>query len=196
MGSLEALTEKIIEDGKIQAQRMIDEALEKSKRELEEKKRETDRTCATMIKEAEVKAGELHHQICAEKELEIRDKNLFMKQKVIDRVFMEAFVQLKNLDLKEYKELLSRMLGDKDLSSYVLILPEKYTEKEKELDVFLNDLVGKEKFPLKMDYKPFTGGFMLIRDGIEENYTFESWIDVIRQEMEREVLNLLYGEEK
>lgn len=34
-----------------------------------------------------------------------------------------------------------------------------------------------------------------MRDGIEENYTFESWIDVIRQEVEREVVDILYREE-
>lgn len=196
MGSLEELTGKIIEDGKIQAQRLIDEAVENSKRELEEKAREIERNCDNIIKEAEVKADELYHQICAEKEIEIRDKNLFTKQKIIDRIFMEAFAQLKNLDIEGYKELLSRMLGEKDLSNYILILPERYSKMETGIDTFLNSLIEKDKFPLKTEYRSLSGGFILVKDGIEENYTFESWIEVIRQEMEREVLDILYGKEK
>lgn len=196
MGSLEELTGKIIEDGKIQAQRLIDEAVENSKRELEEKAREIERTCDNIIKEAEEKADELYHQICAEKEIEIRDKNLFTKQKVIDRIFMEAFAQLKNLDIEGCKELLSRMLGEKDLSNYILILPERYFQMETGIDTFLNSFIEKDKFPLKIVYRSLSGGFILDKDGIEENYTFESWIEVIRQEMEREVLDILYGKEK
>lgn len=165
LGSLEALTEKIIEDGKIQAQRFIDEAAENSKRELEEEIHEIDRICDNRIKEAEVKAGELYHMICAEKEIELRDKNLFIKQKVMDRVFREAFMQLKNLNIIEYKELLSRMLGDKDLSNDILILPEKYAGLEYEMDSFLNGFVGKGKTPLKIAYRPLAGGF----------YSYEGW---------------------
>lgn len=195
MGSLEALTEKIIEDGRNQAQRLIDETVKKSKKVLEEEIREIEHICDNRIKEAEVKAGELYHMICAEKEIELRDKNLFIKQKVMDRVFREAFMQLKNLNIVEYKDLLTRLLGDKDLSNDILILPEKYDRMEYDMDSFLNGLVGKDKTPLKTVYRPLAGGFILMREGIEENYTFESWIDVIRQKMEREVADILYGEE-
>lgn len=195
LGSLEALTEKIIEDGQNQAQKLIEKAVENSKKELEEEIREIERICENRIKEAEVKAAELYHRICAEKEIEIRDKNLLIKQNVMDRVFHEALMQLKNLDIMEYKELLTRMLLDKDLSNDILILPEKYHRPEYDMDSFLNGLVGKDKVPLKTVYQPLAGGFILMRDGIEENYTFEAWIDVIRQEMEREVVDILYGEE-
>lgn len=187
LGSLEALTKKIIEDGSIQAQRIIDEALEKSKKELEEAIRETERICANRIKEAEGKADELYQLICAEKEIELRDKNLFIKQKMIDQVFMEAFKQLQNLKIEDYKELLIRMLGNRDLSNNILILPEKYAGAEQELN---------ENPPLKTEYRPLAGGFILMREGVEENYTFESWIDMIRQEMEQEVMDILYGEER
>ncbi|MFR3728070.1 V-type ATP synthase subunit E [Lacrimispora sp.] len=187
MGSLEALTKKIIEDGSTQAQRIIDEALEKSKKELEEAIRETERICANRIKEAEGKANELYQLICAEKEIELRDKNLFIKQKMIDQVFKEAFKQLQNLKIEDYKELLIRMLGNRDLSNNILILPEKYAGAEQELNV---------NPPLKTEYRPLAGGFILMREGVEENYTFESWIDLIRQEMEQEVMDILYGEER
>lgn len=187
MGSLEALITKIIEDGQNQAQKLIDETVENSKKVLEEEIRETERLCDNRIKEAEIKAGELYHMICAEKEIEIRDKNLFIKQNVMDRVFTEAFMQLKNLNGDKFKDLLIRMLGNKDLSNDILILPEKYSGLEKEKESFLDGLV--------ISYRPLDGGFILVRDGIEENYTFESWIDVIRQEMEREVMDILYGEE-
>lgn len=195
MGSLEELTGKIIEDGKIQAQKIIDEAIESSKRELEEETKRIEHSCDSMIKEAEIKANEWYRQICAEKEIEIRDKNLFMKQKILDGIFSEAFEQLKNLDIEGYKELLKRKLLGKDLSNYILMIPDKYLKMQNELEHFLQGLFEKDKFPMKVDYKPLAGGFILVQDGIEENYTFESWIDLIRQEIEREVLDILYREE-
>lgn len=195
MGSLEELTGKIVEDGRIQAQKIIDEAVERSKKELEEEMSKVDRSCDNMIKDARIKAKDLYHQICAEKEIELRDKNLFIKQKVIDGVFAEAFSQLKNLSIEEFKLLLTRMLKGRDLSNDSLILPSKYLAMQEEMDIFLNNLLEAGKFPIKTVYEPLAGGFILVQDGIEENYTFESWINVIRQEMEGEVLDILYGEE-
>jgi V/A-type H+-transporting ATPase subunit E len=195
MGSLEELTGKIVEDGRIQAQKIIDEAVERSKKELVEEMSKVDRNCDNMIKDAQIKAKDLYRQICAEKEIELRDKNLFIKQKVMDGVFADAFSQLKNLDIEEFKLLLTRMLKGRDLSNDSLILPAKYLAMQEELDTFLNNLLEAGKSPLKTIYQPMAGGFILVQDGIEENYTFESWLDVIRQEMEGEVLDILYGEE-
>lgn len=195
MGSLEELTGKIVEDGRIQAQKIIDEAVERSKKELEEEMSKVNRSCDNMIKDAQIKAKDLYHQICAEKEIELRDKNLFIKQKVIDGVFAEAFSQLKNLSIEEFKLLLTRMLKGRDLSNDSLILPSKYLAVQEEMDIFLNNLLEAGKFPIKTVFEPLSGGFILVQDGIEENYTFESWINVIRQEMEGEVLDILYGEE-
>jgi V/A-type H+-transporting ATPase subunit E len=195
MGSLEELTGKIVEGGRTQAQKIIDEAVERSKKELEEEMSKVDRNCDNMIKDAQIKAKDLYRQICAEKEIELRDKNLFIKQKVMDGVFADAFSQLKNLDIEEFKLLLTRMLKGRDLSNDSLILPAKYLAMQEELDTFLNNLLEAGKSPLKTIYQPMAGGFILVQDGIEENYTFESWLDVIRQEMEGEVLDILYGEE-
>ncbi|HEX3021917.1 MAG TPA: V-type ATP synthase subunit E [Lachnospiraceae bacterium] len=195
MGSLEELTGKIIEDGKLQAQRIINEAIENSKKELEQESRKSNQSCEDLIKAAEVKADELYKQICAEKEMEIRDKNLFMKQRILDQIFQDAFMQLKDISIEEYKEILQRMIADKDLSNYILILPDRFLHLQEEMYAFLTNLFERGKFPSQVVYKPLAGGFILIKDGVEENYTFEAWIDAVRQEMESKVIDILYGKE-
>jgi V/A-type H+-transporting ATPase subunit E len=195
LGSLEELTGKIIEDAKIQAQNIVNEAIESSKKELEEESRKFNQSCEDLIKAAEIKADELYKQICAEKEMEIRDKNLFMKQRILDQIFQDAFTQLKNLSIEEYKEILQRMIADKDLSKYILILPDRFLSLQEEMYTFLSNLIARGRFPSQVVYKPLAGGFILIKDGVEENYTFEAWIDAVRQDMESKVIDILYGKE-
>ncbi|WOO37655.1 V-type ATP synthase subunit E [Anaerocolumna sp. AGMB13020] len=198
MGSLESLTHKIIEDAKLQAEDIIKQALDKISVELEDEAGKNNIYCEKIKQEAERKAEEIYRRVIAEKEMEIRDKNLFVKQKQLDNVFHEALRRLKDLSLEEYIKYLRHTLSGKDLKGYEIFLPEKYNteENDKAIKELFNKISESSGVLSDIQYRPIGGGFILMKNGVVENYTFETWIDIIRQDAEGEVLEILYGKGK
>jgi len=198
LGSLEDLTRKIIEDAKLQADEVIKQALDKINVELDEEARKNNIHCEKIKQDAEKKAEEIFRRGFAEKEMEIRDKNLFVKQKQLDKIFHEALIRLKDLSLEEYLKYLKYTLSGKDLKGYEIFLPKKYnTEEDDKAIMKLLDEISENSVALSnIEYRSIGGGFILMKNRVVENYTFETWIDIIRQESEGEVLEILYGKGK
>jgi V/A-type H+/Na+-transporting ATPase subunit E len=198
LGSLEGLTRKIIEDAKLQADEIIKQALDKISVELEEEAGRNTIHCEKIKEDAEKKADEIYRRVIAEKEMEIRDKNLFVKQKQLDKVFFEALGRLKDLSLEEYLKYLEHTLSGKNLKDYEIFLPDKYNteENDKAIKELLDKICENSGVLSNIQYQPIGGGFILMKNGVVENYTFETWIDIIRQDAEGEVLEILYGKGK
>jgi V/A-type H+-transporting ATPase subunit E len=194
LGSIETLTQRIIEDGNQEAQQIIREALEKVEKQLAIETEKTNEMCKFILEEAELEADKLYHQICSEKEMEIRDENLSIKQGVLDEVYEKALTELKSLNEEEYFAYLKNILSGKDLQDCVIQLPERYLgEKEERIRDSIAEWGTTGEYKLSSQGYKVESGCKLIKDGVEENYTFESWIRYYRQEMEGEILEILYG---
>ncbi|HIT89876.1 MAG TPA: hypothetical protein IAC41_05590, partial [Candidatus Merdenecus merdavium] len=119
---------------------------------------------------------------------------LFLKEGMLDHVFDCAHEELKSLDQEEYMQFLTLNLSLKELEGYVLIIPERYLQDhESEIENALKTSGVTGNYTLINGSKHgVTNGFVLMKDGIEENHTFDSWIGYLREEMEGEILDILY----
>lgn len=186
MSNLDNLIQKIKLDAQSQAEEMQKEA-DKKKEEivngqvklaLEEK--------AKMIEKAEKEAEIVKSRILSNADLRVRDEMLKAKQEVIDKVFLLAKERLMNLDDKEYAEFVKNQISTLDLTGEEsIIVPNNRKNLIKDLG--LNLKVSEEE--------TIDSGFTLINKKVRLNFSFETLIDFLREDLETEIAQVLFKEE-
>lgn len=187
MSNLDNLISKIITDSEEESKKTVEaarkEASETVRKAADAARKEKERILAEADSEAE-KAAE---QMLLRKRLEIRDETLSAKREVIDRVFDGALKKLNDLPRDKYLKYLSGGLPE-GVSGGEFILPSKYEVKEDELKVLF---AGKE-VSLYKGGRSVGGGFILIKDGVEYNRSFEALVGYYRHELEGEIIKILF----
>lgn len=117
---------------------------------------------------------------------------------MISKVFEKAVERLNSLSTLEYKEYILRALDSLDLEGTEILIINKKDE-----DVinnkFLLDLnnklisLGKKGKISILTNGNFDRGFILDRNGIQINNTFESLVKSLRSELELEVTKVLFN---
>lgn len=221
MSNLDNLITKILNDCENESKRIIDvahtEALEVIRKSTEAAKKEEE----LLLSDAEGEAKKAAEQILLRKKLEIRDEHLSAKHEIINKVFEHALKELNDMPKNEYIEYLHDNLltlskdstpsndvlplnGDMPLENNMLftndtlfinggevILPIKYGIDEDEFySLFQNDQMADIK--LYKGERNINGGFILIKDGIEYNRTFEMLIKYYRHELESDIIKILF----
>ena len=185
MPGIENITDKITRDAKIKAALMISEARQKAADEAKIITEETDRETRRITEQAGVLASRRREQIAAKTDSEIRDKKLEAKQKAIDSVFSESLRRLENLspgELESFAADYCKKAGLKE--GDLIVLPDKYGEIDiKKIDPRLSLYSGERKI---------SGGFILISGDIEQNNTFSALLDFLRNDIEPEVVSMLF----
>ena len=182
MSNLNNLTSKILND-----------AEEKKKYILADAEAQKDKIITKANIEAEVKKA----RIISNAKLSVRNDMLRAKQDVISKVFNEAIEKLQNLSNGDYKYYVISTLDSLELEGTEVIIIN-----EKDKDIFSNEFLealnkeleskGKKgSITLNMEGK-FNGGFILDRNGIQINNTFEALINSLRGELEFEVNKVLF----
>ena len=130
--------------------------------------------------------------------LKVRNNELKAKQDMISKVFEKAVERLNSLSTLEYKEYILRALDSLDLEGTEILIINKKDE-----DVinnkFLLDLnnklisLGKKGKISILTNGNFDRGFILDRNGIQINNTFESLVKSLRSELELEVTKVLFN---
>lgn len=186
MSNLDNLIQKIKLDVQSQAEEMQKEA-DKKKEEivngqvklaLEEK--------AKMIEKAEKEAEIVKSRILSNADLRVRDEMLKAKQEVIDKVFLLAKERLMNLDDKEYAEFVKNQISTLDLTGEEsIIVPNNRKNLIKDLG--LNLKVSEEE--------TIDSGFTIMNKKVRLNFSFETLIDFLREDLETEIAQVLFKEE-
>ncbi|MCL1793378.1 MAG: V-type ATP synthase subunit E [Oscillospiraceae bacterium] len=185
MSGIENIIGKITEDAKTKAAQMIAQATHKANLEAETAAKSAKGEAARVLEQAGVLASRRKEQILAKTRAETRDKKLGAKQKAIDKVFAESLERLKNLPQGEFERFVSgacKIAGIREGDQ--IILPEKYKKTDiKKIDPRLSLYAGE---------RAAESGFILISGGFEQNNTFSALLDFIRNDIEPEVISLLF----
>lgn len=170
--------------------KITDQANEEAKNILEVAKKEADiiKTNAKAELEKQIKKLEAKNeqgrnlareQLKSNAQLRARNDKLATKQSVINTVFEAVYEELKNMDDEVYLEFVKKHIRD-DLSEIVV--------KKDKLDICKANLEG-----IKISEERFAeSGFIESTDEIENNYTFESRINTIREEVEGQLAKILF----
>lgn len=185
MSSLDNLTQKIIEDARISANRILQDAEEEKQGLVSSRIKEAEKIAEKMIERANVDATALRERTVSSAELKIRDEKLLSKRNVIEKTFQLAKSRLTNINEDDYIDFLKNNIKALKLKgTETLIVPENMKESVKNLDLQLK----------VSDTETVNSGFLIKDNNTILNFTFESLIDFMRDELESDLARTLFKE--
>ncbi|MCJ7689668.1 MAG: V-type ATP synthase subunit E family protein [Clostridiaceae bacterium] len=198
MSKLDSLTAKIIEDANAKAEAILKEANDTKASMVESKIKEAETLKLRMLEKAKIEASTAKQRIISNAELTVRNEKLVAMQTMIDKVFVGALEKLLQINESEYLEILKRYLltiaitGDEEI-----ILPGKYKEiVSKDFLLEINTALktsGKiGELTISSESRDINSGFIVLKNGIEINSTFESLVNSLRDEMEAQIVEQLF----
>ena len=190
--------------------KILSEAREKSEAILKTAHEEEERLIANRIQEAAVveeetlikadnEAKALRARIISNAQLMTRNRNLAAKQQVISEIFQNALQGLSDLPQEEYLTFIKNSIIKMPVSGNLDII---LNQKSKSfvttefIDALNRELIEKSKevkIKINTNNGNFQGGFVLEKNGVEINSTFEALISSLRDELEHQVTSALFG---
>lgn len=198
MSNLNNITSKIIEDAKLKADEILEEARKEEKKLIEKKVSEANKVKEDMLIKAEREAIVRSERIISSAELKSRNEILRAKGEIIEKVFKMALDELKNLHTNKYEKIFKDFINNIDIcGDEKVIVPRNYKKTiENILDEVNNSLKVKGKkgeLKLYQGEKEIPSGFIVLKNGIYTNITFESLLSYKKDELEQEIAKTLFN---
>lgn len=193
------LCDKIIGEARARAAEIITEAEDAARAEIELAEAEAQKRASEFLGKARAAAERECQSLISMGQLDLRNKELALKQELIGSVFDEALEKLKAMPSEEYTRLVSSIIlrlrpqGQADL-----LVAEADQERLSEAAVrTLNTELGAEG----LGTVKFTGytdtieaGFVLRQGDVAFNFSFADILSDLRETMEGEVAAVLFGQ--
>ena len=199
MSNLDNLSAKIIEDASIKAETILKEATDNGKLIIENKIKKAELLKDQMIEKSKIEAITVKQRIISNNQLSVRNEKIVAKQKMIDKVFVEALEKLLAIKDEEYLELVKAyLLSMPIVGNEEIIIPGKYTnlvteEYLSKVNIALLALGKLGEIKVSPEMRDIKSGFIVIKNGIEINNTFESLVNSLRDELESEIVKELFN---
>jgi len=199
MSNIKNLTEKILEEAKHKEKEIAAYAESEKEKILSSKIKEAEDERKLILLKAEEEAKTKKERIISSTTLKVRNEKLEIKQKLISEVFDKALEELCSMNSSKLKNFIKHTILDLDIEGdETIILNED--GKSKVDDKFIEDLnfiflARNKKGELKVreENGNFKGGFIVEKNGVEINSTFESLMDSMKDELEYEVSKALFN---
>lgn len=191
MSDINNLVNKILAEREREAERIIAEAEEKAAGVVAESVESAEKEKTRILEAAELDAAKQAEQLVSGKKLEIRDEHLDAKRQVIERVFEAVREKLNNMPKEKFLGFVKNHLTALDLDGWELVLPKKYGIAD---IAEVNSLLDGKNAGLKLHTggRDVTGGFVMLKAGVENNNTFDALVDYYRYELESEITAKLF----
>lgn len=198
MSNLNNITSKIIKDAEEKRDEILNAAQVESDSIIAKETKKAKNLEVELIEKAKIEAKARENRVISNARLKVRNNELKAKQDMISKVFEKAVERLNSLSTLEYKEYILRALDSLDLEGTEILIINKKDEdviNNKFLLDLNNKLIGlgkKGKISILTNGN-FNRGFILDRNGIQINNTFESLVKSLRSELELEVTKVLFN---
>ncbi len=199
MSNINNLTSKILKDAEERKAKILADAENEKASIITKKTNEANSLEAQMLEKAKREAQTSKERVISGAELKARNEKLKAKQVIIQEVFEKSVEELCKLDQDKYiafvKEtiLSSGVAGDEKL---ILNEEGKKFITEAVVAEINKELASKGKkgeISIVSEAGNFKGGFILEKDGIEINNTFEALVNSLKEELEFEVARELFN---
>lgn len=187
MSNLDNLTQKIVDDAKVKAEALVKEATEQKEAVLSSRRDEAQRERQKIIEKANTEAELMKQRKVSNAELQVRDNKLRIKRQVIDKVMDEAKKRLENIDADKYVKFVDNNLKGLKLKGDEVLVVQQGMEKQ---------LKPARKYPTIAKDEFVESGFILKDENTALNFTFKSLIDYAREELESELVSILFDEQE
>lgn len=195
----EKIIARILEDARLKASNNIKEAEKQASDIINAAKEEAEKKRTVIIENALKNADEMEKRAISVAELEARKIKLKAKQEIITSVFEKAITALNSLPAETYAKILCNMIISsvaKGNEEVVLSIRDKERLGKEFIDDINRKLAEKGlKGDLRLSEQTanINGGFILKSGEIEINNSFDTLIRMKRNELEPEIIKILFG---
>jgi V/A-type H+-transporting ATPase subunit E len=198
-GKAEKLKQKIINDAETEARATVEDGQARARKIKAEAEDQARVVASDFDKKAKAHAEEYIRRQISLRELEARKAVLSEKGALLDQVFDQALAKLRERDRKGGYSLTRKLLlGAIEVGDEEIILS---GEDRREIgDSFVEDLnrelrkVGKRgEVKLSAETRDIKGGFILKRGRVEVNGSFDTLLEMLRDDIETEVAGILFA---
>ncbi len=198
MSNLNNITSKIIKDAEEKRDEILNAAKEESNSIISKEIKKAKNLEVELIEKAKIEAKARENRVISNAKLKVRNNELKAKQDIIKKVFEKSVERLNSLSTLEYKEYILKTLNSLDLDGTEILIINKKDEEiiNNEFLAHLNKKLislGKKGEISVLANGNFSRGFILDRNGIQINNTFESLVKSLKGELELEVTKVLFN---
>ncbi|ACQ52891.1 V-type ATP synthase subunit E family protein [Clostridium botulinum] len=199
MSNLENLTSKIIEDANKEAEKLLSEAKKEENKIVDEKIKKANKAKEQIIERAKRESRTKAERVISNAHLKVRNNKLEAKQEMINKVFDKAVIKLQNLSKDEYLNFVKSSILSLDIEGDEEIIVSPNDKDKIDISLMLtlnNQLKAKGKkalLKISNENRNIKGGFILYKNGIEINNSFEALVDSLRDELEQEIIEALFS---
>ncbi|MBM7582435.1 V/A-type H+-transporting ATPase subunit E [Caldicoprobacter guelmensis] len=200
MNGFDNIKQRIMEDARQEAERIIQSAEGKAREIKEAKATEAGKLKKRLTEQNMEAAREHKRRLLVSAQLEIKKKVLAAKRDMIEAVFKGVIERISGMADDQYRGVIASMLlnapiqGDEEV---VFSVYDQYRLDQSFLD-YVNEQLKKQgrkgELRLAPDRGQFKAGFVLRRHGIEINASFEAIVRALRVDVEPQVAEILFGE--
>jgi len=189
--SIESIAEKIVSEAGAFAADAISHAEDEAKSIAEEYDSIANKEFDQIVGAANEEAREILNKADAQSMKEKRINILSVKWECLDNAFSTAIGMLGKMTDDEQVSLMSRLVKQYQRSDAELIFNE--TDRERIGEKVVGAVSGAYNVTLSERTGEFSGGLVLKEGGIETNLTYEALVASRREQLEDEVLPILFG---
>lgn len=197
MSNLNNLTSKILEDAKAKANSLIEEARSEEAKIIEKKRKEANEIKNSMIEKAKLEAVVREERILSSAQLKVRNEKLKAKGQIVEKVLTLSKEKLRSMTEENFKKFLKNYVLVMDIDGdEEIIVPDKYKNSLEEYIAEINNLISSKgkigQLTLHKGERKVEEGFIVFKNGIENNVTFDNLISFRRDELEQEIVKMLF----
>ena len=197
--SIKDISEKIISDAGIQAEKIIAQAQDNVNDIIKRGKKEADNIKNLILYKHNEEASLIKNKILTEANLQAKKIILSEKQKIIENVFNKALESVLKLDDKDYRNIIKKMILDnKETGDETIFID--HSDREKISKNFIVDINNELKskgengeLKLSTSYLPMQGGVVIGSGKIRKNISLEFLLKEIREELEIQISKDLFN---
>ena len=199
MTGTEKIKAKILEDAKNKAFEIEEQARQEALSITDQALKEAEMKKAEILKKAEAEGQEAYRRLISVASLEARKEILKAKQDMVDEAFIKAIEKITGLPDAEYQEMLEEMIAGaaSDGTGEILLSGRDRKRVDSNFADNINrrlKTVGKNgTVSLSDEIIQPEGGFVLRYGDMEINGTFEIVFDMLRPQIENDVVKILFS---
>ena len=196
MSNINNLTSKIIEDAENKKEVILSEVKKEKNKILSKKQEEATAAEKIIIEKAEREAVSRKERIISSAKLEARNEKLKAKQEIISEIFETSIEALCNISENDFKEFVRSSILNSHIDGEQKVILNDAGKKiidEILLSEINKELGSKASVTLNEETRKFKGGFILEKNGIEINNTFEALVNSLRDDLSQEVIRVLFS---
>ena len=195
MEGIEKITAQILQDTEAEVTRMLEETEQKMKALDQSAQEQADRESADILARGRRAADERLERLKSAAKMEQRKLELAAKQEMLAKAYDRAMERLTSLPDEDYVGLLAGLAAEASSTGReeVILSQKDRARYGKQVVTQANERLGDGHLTLSVQTRPIRGGLILSDGDVEVNCTFETLVRLLRGEMDRTVVEVLFG---